>query len=152
MESVQGGGGRHVHPHRRGCLQSPAGRGRERGMQGVGSRSGRPRVWHQPKAWSPGRGGAGVPELPASSLGPPALPAPAVPYPLLWASAILELRHWQIQLSGDCTQLTQGDAVARKRDWSYSRRSWPGLGLKTIGFIRAAPLPGKISLRYSQCL
>lgn len=35
-------------------------------------------------------------KLPVSSLGSPALPAPAVPSPFIWASAIPELRRWQI--------------------------------------------------------
>lgn len=90
--------------------------------RGEGARSGRPRIWPQPKAWSLGRGGAGVPELPASSLGSPALPAPAMPCPPVWASAILKLRRWQTQVSGDCAQLTQGAAVAKKRGSSYSQR------------------------------
>lgn len=38
---------------------------------GERSRSGRPRVWHLPRAWSPGRGGAGIPQASCFLLGLP---------------------------------------------------------------------------------
>ena len=103
-------------PIRRGCVQSPAGRGKEVKAEGRGPDPGGQGFGIGPRLGLSGEEEQASPKLPASSLGSTALPAPAVPCLPVWASAILKLRHWQTRVSGDCAQLTQGGALARKRD------------------------------------
>lgn len=122
IESVQGGGSSRIHPSiRRSCLQSAAGRDKRAGGAWRGTDHGGQGSGICPGPGLLGEEGQVSPELSASSLGPPALPFPAVPSPLVWASAVLELRRWQPWLSKECAQRSQKvQRATRKKDRSRS--------------------------------
>lgn len=99
MESVQGGGGSPVHPEKlfaKSCWERPGTGNAGSGRGGRGADLGGPESGTCPGPGLLGEEEQASPKLPASSLGSPALPAPAMPSPLVWATASLEMRSWQI--------------------------------------------------------
>lgn len=152
MESVQGGGGSRVHPHperlfAKSCWEMQGGE-----CRGRGSRPGRPKIWHLPRASSPGRGGAGVPRAPHFLLGlsPSASSCCALP-------ACLGISHPRTEtlanptLWGLCTA-DSGRCSGQEEGLVLLLEILTRAGLESHWLHPCSPSAWKISLCYSQCL
>lgn len=152
MESAQGGGGSRVHPHperlfAKSCWERQGGESR-----GEGTRSGRPRVWHRPKAWSLGRGGAGVPQAPCFLLGLSRSASSCCALP-----ACLGISHPETEtlanpsLWGLCTA-DSGRCPGQEEGLMLLSEMLTRAGLESHWFHQCGPFAWKISLCCSQCL
>ena len=152
MESAQGGGGSRVHPHperlfAKSCWERQGGESR-----GEGTRSGRPRVWHRPKAWSLGRGGAGVPRAPCFLLGLSRSASSCCALP-----ACLGISHPETEtlanpsLWGLCTA-DSGRCPGQEEGLILLSEMLTRAGLESHWFHQCGPFAWKISLCCSQCL